>query len=141
MWKTGPFAQCRRAYLSEPMAPPSLPSATAELRPGTYSVAGRSCRLWINKDGPARQRIYVDAETGLPLSVTDEYWEEGPRRWAAVTTYTFEALLVLSAPPADKESEVGGAFEIAEPWGEHEGCSRHIGGWPSIHAFHHFLRV
>jgi hypothetical protein len=148
------------------MPAPSLPTAVgaAEARPGDFDVGGRRCRMWVRRDGPARQKIFVDIETNIPLSVTDEYFEEGgegsgegaavgvgadgpassstsssssraPTRgkWVAVMTYTWEGISI--GPPPES------AFAIAEPWGAHEECERHVGGWPYLHLFHTFLRV
>lgn len=62
--------------------------------------------------------------------MTDEYNVDG--EWVPVMTWSFETLS-LEAPPA-------AAFELPAPW-THKLCKRHIGGWPSIHLFHHYLRV
>jgi hypothetical protein len=138
------------------MSAPSLPANTATLQPGVYDTNGRSTRMWINRDGPARQKIFVDVETGIPLSVTDEYFEEADSdgggggggggggtgaagagkakgRWVSVMTYSWEHIAVGQPDEA--------AFEIAQPWGAHDACARHVGGWPYIHAFHTYLKV
>ncbi len=139
--------------------------------------------MWVRRDGPSRQRIFVDIETSIPLSVTDDYLEEvgteggadpdaaaTPRnegkgeinahiekdasvnseavpapssssptapsshkyKWVPVMTYSWERIEV-------GEPQLS-LFDIPPPW-NHSTCTRHIGGWPSIHAFHHFLIV
>ena len=53
-------------------------------------------------------------------------------KWVSVMTYSFESI-ELGEPNITN-------FEIPFPW-DHDTCIRHIGGWPYIHAFHHFLRI
>jgi hypothetical protein len=31
-------------------------------------------------------------------------------------------------------------FELPDGW-THKRCKRHIGGWPYLHLFHHYLKV
>lgn len=86
VWKHGAFAECRRAYLSEPMSPPELPTGhghghghgagAARIHSNeTGMVNNRPAVVWEHVDGPTRQLIFVDMETQIPVGVADEYWD------------------------------------------------------------------
>lgn len=116
------------------------------LRPGTFTLQNRECSLYLRKDGTSRQKIYIDNKLQLPISITDEFYDTSLSQdtnthtkdtrtsgtWVPVMTYTFESI-ELGEPSGDE-------FTVPFPW-DHQTCSRHIGGWPYIHAFHHFLRI
>jgi len=76
--------------------------------------------------------------------------------WEAVTSYTFDDLLVFPDDAAfdepDERRALEAALEIDEPWARgrtgaraleaaRAACERNTGGWPSIFAFHTFLSV
>ena len=121
-------------------------------------MLGRPCDLWARADDYSRVKVYVDREFNgaaggvrgwgragalststhrarphlppVPLSVTDEYNDDGA--WVPVMTWAFESLRLEAVPPA--------AFNLPHPW-THAACKRHLSGWPSLHVFHHYLRV
>ena len=70
------------------------------------------------------------AATGRYRRLTNENWVDG--RWVALMTYDildFEEV----APSED-------AVALDAPW-THKTCDRHVGGWPYLHLFHHYLAV
>jgi hypothetical protein len=103
----------------------------------------------------------------VPLSVTDEYNNDGA--YEAVMSWTFESLHVgpqvrrrqqkrarrkgvaiacarLStsahshAHAPSPRAQDPSVFELPHPW-THKRCKRHIGGWPYLHLFHHYLKI
>jgi hypothetical protein len=166
MYRTGgDFPVCRRAFLSEPMAHPGLSTSGARLLAGSWTVNGRTARKWLVEDYPSRQVIAVDEATGVPLSLTDEFFEEPgvgaplpldysdmdvaqaevpepptqwANTWAPVMTYTWESLHV--GPPETWPVHQPVSWEVPHPY-SHRNCVRHMGGWPPLHAFHTYLRT
>lgn len=170
----GDFPVCRRGFLSEPMPGPELASGAAReatRQPGTETINGRTAIRWTREDYPSRQQVYVDAATGVPFALVDEFFEElgaadppameypgqdpagvpvpeppsaTAGTWAPVMTYVFETLAV--GPPATwplSAEQRSRLWAVPPPWREDNRtlCVRHQGGWPYLHAFHHFLRV
>lgn len=76
-------------------------------------------RRWVLKT--------IRAPTGSKSDVT--------RRLRSVTPFTAQT-------QCDSHSRVQepAVFELPEPW-SHKRCKRHIGGWPYIHLFHHYLKI
>ena len=108
-------------------------------RPGRHVVGGRRTVQHVRKDAYTRVRVFVDMLTGVPLSVTDEYRSDeaaalgvGGGGYEAVMTWTWEHMRI---GPLD-----AAVFELPAAW-THARCKRHVGGWPYIHLFHHYMKI
>ncbi|CAM9559731.1 unnamed protein product [Scytosiphon promiscuus] len=130
MIREGQYPACRRSYLGEIMPLPELPS-TASFQ-GMQMVDGVLCEHWFQNDGVSRVHIYIDMAARVPRRLT----EETMRKDAAavpVVTYDFSG---LSLGPQAPE-----LFDLPEPYLPREACDLHVGGFPYLHLFHHYLRV
>ena len=51
-----------------------------------------------------------------------------------MSAMTYDLLDFEEVAPAED------AVALDAPW-THESCDRHVGGWPYLHLFHHYLAV
>lgn len=158
-WRTDEFAECRRAYMTEPFPNQTMPAGASSwlrVRMGIYPIdlrddgqpakySGLSSHageksvktmLWSGVVPPGRLeriKIYANRKTFDLVRLTTEYAYEG--RWDPVMSWTVENLVT-----DDLEEK---HFAVPEPWGSNprEHCKRIVGGWPQFHLFGHYLRV
>lgn len=112
------------------MPPPMLPQDARRVVDNV--IDGSLVEHWIvNVDNIEQSHIYIDAKLHIPRRLVQEIREDG-ENFVPIMTYDFlDFELVVPAETV---------FTLSPPWND-ENCSRHIGGWPYIHLFHHYLRV
>ena len=126
----GSFPSCQRSYLGERMPLPKIPEGAAKQSSGALIDDEPHDEYRIEVPELDRVRVWVSAATGRYRRLTNENWVDG--RWVALMTYDlldFEEV----APSED-------AVALDAPW-THASCDRHVGGWPYLHLFHHYLAV
>ena len=128
----GDFAECRRAYLSEALPRPELPSTLAVTEEDS-EWAGRAARLWATHDEHTKVLVWQDKESGLAVAVRD-FGKDEAGRLVPLMTHTLED---IREGAEAVEGEVG-LFELP-PQHSHESCARYPGGWPWTHYFHVYL--
>ena len=133
----GEFAECRRSYLGEPLPLPELPTGGVEFV-GTEDVNGVAAEHWLQDLGDERIHIYQTAAGArdgggmLPIRLLDESVFDGKAEPLMTYDISYESL----GPRADLSA---GDFALPANY-THKACTMHVGGFPYIHAFHHFLR-
>ncbi|KAG5189759.1 hypothetical protein JKP88DRAFT_217808 [Tribonema minus] len=127
----GEYPLCRRSYLGDPMPMPALPTQ-AKLQ-GSVFIDGTMYQHWQQEDlGGSRIHLYIDSATSLPRRVVEEVAvRDGAALPAPLMTYDMSNVVLGPQDPA--------SFELPAPY-THDTCELYIGGFPYIHAFHHFLR-
>ncbi|CAM9626371.1 unnamed protein product [Phaeothamnion confervicola] len=165
MIRRGDWPICRRSYMGEKMPLPQLPAAAR--RHGPAEIDGRPVQHWIHETGPSRVHFWLEGDTrssgggdsegshgntgsnsgsnsggsnggnsggsgfrGLPRRLT----EEAVMTDGTVTPLMTYDLLELWAVPPDPAS-----FELLPPYMHKAACEIHVGGYPYIRAFHHYL--
>lgn len=95
-------------------------------------IDGNPVEHWIiNVDDLEQSHVYIDAKLQIPRRLVHESHEDG-EIFIPIMTYDFlDFELVVPAETT---------FNLSPPWND-KNCSRHIGGWPYIHLFHHYLMV
>ena len=115
--------------MGETMPFPRLPEELARQASGTL-IDGEPHEHWIAKNDFERTHVWVSAKTSLPRRLTNDALVEG----AFVPLMTYDVLDLEAVAPAED------AFALDGSW-THDGCKRHVGGWPYMHLFHHYLMV
>lgn len=129
MIRGGEYPVCRRSYLGEEMPPFEVPTSSFHFE-GMVSVRGVSCHHWLLDDRFSAVHVYTEEETELPLRLTEEAKMKGSPP-VPLMTYDFYELNV--------GAQAMELFELPSPY-THDTCEFHVGGFPYIHAFHHYLR-
>ncbi|KAA0159241.1 hypothetical protein FNF31_04970 [Cafeteria roenbergensis] len=124
---SGEFSDCRRAFLSEDLPEPELPSSL-ELVNGDGEWEGRPASEWRTESDHARVTVWQDAASGLPVAVTDEGFNG--TAMVPLMTHRLESVTVGAPPP--------GRMDLPPPW-RHADCEPYAGGWPWIHFFDVYL--
>lgn len=128
MIRGGKYPTCERAYLGETMPLPTLPETSTFQ--GYETVEGVRCEHWMDDVVTNRVHIYVEAEgQRLPRRLTDEAVMDGES--VPLMTYDWHDLKV--------QEPSSSIFDLPEPY-THKSCTRQIGGFPYLHAFHWYLR-
>ena len=92
---------------------------------------GTVCSYWtVEVQGLSRVHVYMNAKTGFPVRVTEEWIEDG--NVVPLMTYTFKNFRNEAPSPETFELEQGFTAKT---------CERHVGGFPYIHIFHTYLRL
>ena len=112
------------------MPRPSLPEDAAKQTSGALIDDEPHDEYRVEVPELDRVRVWVSATTGRYRRLTNENWVDG--RWVALMTY--DILDFEEVAPAED------AVTLDAPW-THETCDRHVGGWPYLHLFHHYLAV
>ena len=126
----GQFPSCQRSYLGERMPMPQIPEGAVKQNSGALIDDEPHDEYRVEIEGLDRVRVWVSAATGRYRRLTNENWVDG--RWVALMTY--DLLDFEEVAPAED------AVTLDAPW-THETCDRHVGGWPYLHLFHHYLAV
>ncbi|CAM9274823.1 unnamed protein product [Ectocarpus sp. 4 AP-2014] len=130
MIRDGEYPACRRSYLGEEMPTPELPR-TASFK-DMQVLEGLMCEHWVQDDGVSRVHIYIDSATQAPRRLREETVHENA---SAVPLVTYDFMDLNIAPQAPE------LFLLPEPYIAREACDLHVGGFPYLHLFHHYLRV
>lgn len=128
-FRTDDYAECRRSILVEPMPAMEAPAAL-RLHRRDHWYADRPVYKFVSRTTHERIIMLVDKDTGVPIHVSTEFRNDG--RWELVMTWQLDAMSGEPVTDAD--------FRLPPPF-THETCELVLGGWPSVHVFHHFLRV
>ena len=126
----GTFPSCQRSYLGERMPMPQIPEGAVKQSSGALIDDEPHDEYRVEVPELDRVRVWVSAATGRYRRLTNENWVDG--RWVALMTY--DLLDFEEVAPAED------AVALDAPW-THETCDRHVGGWPYLHLFHHYLAV
>eukprot|EP00949_MAST-11_sp_MAST-11-sp1_P003056 g3056.t1 len=128
----GEFEGCKRAFLAQKMPAPQFPrAATFAGKAPCPSKRSMLCERWEISLQGERSDIFVDAATAVPVSLT-HHQQDTEGVLIPAMTYELRNLRLMH--------EIHDAqFELPEPY-VHDACERHQGGFPYIHAFHHYLR-
>jgi len=131
----GVYPACMRSYLSEEMPAPKFPPTMQDTNE-TLMIDQVQHKLWVLDESIyERSRLYVN-QNGIPRRLVNDVAsrnaEQVDNRYTPLMTYDF----IQFNPVAPSES----VFALDTPW-LHSTCSRHTGGWPYFHLFHHYLRV
>ena len=105
---------------------PAIPDSEFK---GRVFVGEVECYYYIYNEYNTIIHIYVAVKDKSPVRLIQESFENGLS--TPMLTYDFHN--VTMGPP---DSAV---FEIPVPF-SHFTCERHIGGFPYLHIFHHFVR-
>ncbi len=93
---SGEFSDCRRAFLSEDLPEPELPSSL-ELVNGDGEWEGRPASEWRTESDHARVTVWQDVASGLPVAVTDEGFNG--TAMVPLMTHRLESVTVGAPPP------------------------------------------
>lgn len=128
MVRLPPIDDCKRSYLGETMPFPDISFARFVKVQTVHDVL---CNYFIieEEDETTRIHIYMRADTNEPVRLLEESFDKGVS--TALLSYDFSDF-ILTAPSADW-------FELPEGL-EHGTCDRHVGGFPYLHIFHHFVK-
>ncbi|CAM9950116.1 unnamed protein product [Ascophyllum nodosum] len=130
MIRGGDYASCRRSYLGEAMPAPQYPGTA--LFQGTVMVDGFLCEHWLQNDWTSQVHIYIDKTTQAPRRLTEEAVTLGT---TAIPLVTYDFLNFKAGPQAQE------LFNLPQPYESQETCDLHVGGYPYLHLFHHYLIV
>ncbi|CAN0092844.1 unnamed protein product [Laminaria digitata] len=130
MIREGEFPSCRRSYLGEAMPLPELPP-TASYQ-GMQTLDGSLCEHWVQNDGISRVHVFIDSANQVPRRLIEETVMEDA---AAVPLVTYEFRDFKVGPQTPE------LFVLPERYTSVEECDLHVGGFPYLHLFHHYLRV
>ncbi len=95
-----------------------------------FGGAARRTQHWVEDIGEERTHVWVDADTGAPLRLTNEAVAADG---AVTPLMTYELLYSRLGAPDDAH------FALQQGW-THKTCERFLTGFPYIHAFHWYLR-
>ncbi|CAN0295808.1 unnamed protein product [Pylaiella littoralis] len=130
MIREGAYPACRRSNLGDLMPSPELPRTVSFQ--GVQMLGGSKCEHWFQDDGVSRIHIFIDSVTQAPRRLTEETLSAGA---AAVPLMTYDFLDFKVGPQAPE------LFVLPEQYVSREACDLHVGGFPYLHLFHHYLRV
>ncbi|KAK1934674.1 hypothetical protein P3T76_011283 [Phytophthora citrophthora] len=127
MVKSGEFRKCERAYLGDAMPAPEIPFVQEFV--ALESVRGKVCEHWVHTHENVRVHVYSDVASSVPIRLTEENVIDGQ----AMMLLTFDLVNVHVGPQNVSSFVIPDGYERSE-------CIRNVGGFPYIHAFHHYLR-
>ena len=135
VWR-GEYPSCERSHLGEPMPMPALPAQLADTG-HVDEIDGVPHERWLDATQlPERVIVWLHAGTHLPRRLTTT-WEEGG---AEKPLMTYDLLDLVAGPEdADVPPAFAEALELPTEH-THDTCKRHVGGWPYLHVFHHYVR-
>jgi len=126
MIRPDPINDCKRSYLGETMPFPEIPENKFI---STEVLNGVLCNYYLHIDYDSRVHMYFAAETGAPVRLIHETTENNVD--TPLLTYDYSEVSL----------QVPGAATFELPTGvSYDSCDRHIGGFPYLHAFHHFVK-
>ncbi|CAM9472755.1 unnamed protein product, partial [Discosporangium mesarthrocarpum] len=129
MIREGDFPVCRRSYLGEDMPQPGIPRTS--VFQGMVIIDGVKCEHWLQDDGTSRVHIFYDHENQVPRRLTEEAtpWDSEP---VPMMTYDFMGVVIGQQSVS--------VFDLPESY-THKDCEIHVGGFPYLHLFHHYMVV
>ena len=127
--KHGTYPSCQRSHLPTSMPEPTLPAAT---HVGSAVHGGVPAEHYIHDIGVERVHMYFSHD--LPLALVHEQYNITTGAATALMTYEYSDVQVVE--DGDWEEE---AFDVPG-YGRSE-CELHVGGYPYMHLWHHYLRV
>jgi len=145
MIRSGEFAACKRSFLTEKLQMPRIPPGFvfSGSVPFHHRVNGgrSSADRWIDEttNPNLRATMLCDPSTKWPLQLSIE-----TKTAAGGSTAPFEKVVTYNIEEIKSLDDVDDApllFRLPEPYITESSCTHHVGGWPSIHAFHTFLRL
>lgn len=125
----GGFPGCQRSHLGERMPRPEIPAGAVKQPAGALIDDAPHDEYRVEVAGLDRVRVWV-SPAGRYRRLTNENWVDGA--WVALMTY--DVLDFEAVAPAEA------ALALDGPW-THATCERHVGGWPYLHLFYHYLAV
>ena len=132
MVRLPPIDDCKRSHLGEVMPYPELPGA-AFVREEV--VNGSRCNYFLHQDYETRVHMYFRVTDGAPLKLIQESTEDGVS--TPLLTYEFSDIALGDPLSTSRDEKL---FDVPPPF-EYRACTRHVGGFPYIHIFHHFVRI
>lgn len=133
---------CRRAYLGEPMPQPNIlpedfgfgghETIGGGVCPGMAPAERCDAEHWVHDAVETRVHIWAvrtSADSAIPVRLRNDFI--GPKG-NALSLMTYEFMDLHLSPPSQE------SFSLPLPL-SHDSCERHIGGFPYIHAFDHYL--
>lgn len=126
MVRDPPIDDCKRSYLAELMPFPDLPNSRFQHQ---EHINGILCSYFLYEDLDTRIHMYMDSTTGAPVRLIQESVDD--QESTALLTYEYSNV-ALGIPPEE-------VFEVIAPHTP-KSCTRHVGGFPYLHIFHHFVR-
>lgn len=121
-----PISDCKRSYLGDLMPYPDIPGAVFVREEVVRNIR---CNYFVSQEYETRVHIYMDATSGAPVRLLQE--STSGDESVALLTYDYSN---VQLGPLDDD-----LFTLPAPY-EHHKCVRHVGGFPYIHVFHHFVR-
>ena len=96
---------------------------------GREHISGVECDYYVHSEFDTSVHMYFSTVDGTPVKLIEELIEDG------VSTHllTFEYSNAETGPVEDEVFELPNGYV-------HDGCQRHIGGFPYLHIFHYFVR-
>ena len=128
MVRLPPIDDCKRSFLGELMPYPLFPLETRLVKQDEV-IDGVTCNYFLYEEFDTRLHIFLDAATGAPVRLLQEATDGGVS--TPMLTYDYSNV-ALGAPAED-------LFQLP-PSTSHDACGRHVGGFPFLHIFHHFVK-
>ena len=132
MVRLPPIDDCKRSHLGEVMPYPELPGATFVRE---EVINGTRCNYFLHQDYETRVHMYFRVDDGAPVKLIQESTEDGVS--TPLLTYEFSSVALGDPQSTSRDVKL---FDVPAPF-EHSVCTRHVGGFPYIHIFHHFVRL
>eukprot|EP01039_Chlorochromonas_danica_P005455 gene5455-6006_t len=135
MIRLPPIDDCKRSYLGEKMPFPEIPITRTQFQ-NVVEIDGELCNYFIVEEGDdsVRLHLYFTVNQGIPVKLIQERIDKNSGLSIPLLTYEFSDVS-LEEPDAQW-------FELPENYDNNTTttCMRHIGGFPYLHIFHHFVR-
>ena len=125
MIRLPPINDCKRSYLGELMPFPDIPNTIYVKQ---ELINGAKCNYFLYEEFETRVHIYL-TEEGSPVRLI----QESTANDESTPLLTYDYFDVIVGPPSES------MFELPQPF-DHISCVRHVGGFPYLHIFHHFVK-
>ena len=129
MVRLPPINDCKRAYLSDTMPFPEIPSSSKFI--GMNVLDNIDCNYFLYEEFQTRVHMYFRVSDGAPVKLIQENVDNEEKESEPLLTYDFSN---ISLEPPNSE-----LFHPPIPFNK-ETCIRHVGGFPYLHIFHYFVR-
>jgi hypothetical protein len=126
MIRLPPINDCKRSYLGELMAYPDIPTAQYV---GVREIRGIICNQYLIEEYDNRIHIFMSTDDEAPVQLIQESTVEEE----SVPMLTYDYSNVRLEEPDEANFDIINGFE-------HSSCDRHVGGFPYLHIFHHYIR-
>ena len=123
----GKYPECRRTSIGEHLPEVIFPRDIVYI--GIKRIGNEDFNHWVHESQDSRVQIFHHAASGAPFRVTEESIFEG--KVSPLTTY--ELRNIQLGKPNDSFFELPSMYSEAT-------CDRHVGGFPYIHLFYHYLK-